>query len=156
MTDRDECSTGLHTCAGTETCINEVGGYRCEINADADPSSSSSGGLTGSTTPNFGDATASGSDEDDILDNTIPDTGFSRRTGQIHSNDISYSPPVPREASDNYEMRHSRAPHTTPSPPPSTTTDCPGGMSTFDFLLLIVNVQDLNCKTVKHAGSCEV
>ncbi|CAG7729741.1 unnamed protein product [Allacma fusca] len=38
--DRDECSTGLHTCAPTETCINEVGGYRCEVGSGDDAISS--------------------------------------------------------------------------------------------------------------------
>ncbi|XP_021966879.1 fibulin-1 [Folsomia candida] len=45
--DRDECNTGLHTCGRDETCINEMGGYRCEGGSPA--SSPAAGDDSGST-----------------------------------------------------------------------------------------------------------
>lgn len=62
LLDTDECSSGLHTCAASEACINEVGGYRC----DRSPGD----GLDQDTSTD--------GDEAGLTDNTIPDSTYTR------------------------------------------------------------------------------
>lgn len=40
--DTDECKSGRHSCAASEACVNENGGYRCEATKTNDISDESS------------------------------------------------------------------------------------------------------------------
>ncbi|CAL8134912.1 unnamed protein product [Orchesella dallaii] len=112
--DRDECLTGLHTCAEFETCVNEIGGYRCEVNADTDFSS---------TTPSLDD------EEPEIEDNNIPDSGISTRSGGSTGYDYGYSrdttsPAYGASERQDKNLAFQSATTTTTARP---STECPPG-----------------------------
>jgi hypothetical protein len=72
--DRDECSSGLHTCGADETCINEVGGYRCE-------GASSSTIDTDESTENSTEYDNDISEEPDTVQSPSSGSTFSLRSG---------------------------------------------------------------------------
>ena len=42
FSDTNECKSGMHSCAASEICVNENGGYRCETIKSNDISDESS------------------------------------------------------------------------------------------------------------------
>lgn len=122
--DRDECTSGLHTCSKDETCVNEQGGYRCE------------GGLTSTMVPDYG--FGSESTEGDISDNDDND------------NEIDDGSDSDDDDNRNTVIGNTRpTPSPRPSPSPRSVTtrrstlglkSGPGGMKAINSLNLATGI----------------